>query len=374
MTGERERPLPVMKFHTAAAIIALPYSSLSAAASSKTSKKAPTPPPTTPKAGKYEVWGSDQSNSVPGQTSKGVNGSLLWIWDSDSIQDQLGGGVAATPLTCSPDKAAGPCDLLTIFPQDLVESGSGALLGNLSQFGRLHGTIPDPSTRYVTANIFAPGGGYVGIIDTVTKEAVGLFRVTQTSATGPQRSVHMSFWSADGLHIIIDNLHGKMIERIDVTRDNKGKITKLVFNANAGVYLGGSFNKIADATSFSGLNAFGNNLTGSVSGDYSLAGKFTWYELWYCQLRKSALTSFFISKLYHPLLDTGDLTPAGKKKEWNCIDVIPESQKPQGGCRPNNVPICPITSSGGYAYVTLGGGGLFVLKTSKYILRAFLPS
>lgn len=75
------------------------------------------------------------------------------------------------------------------------------------------------------------------------------------------------------MHIIIDNLNGKMIERIDVTRDSEGKITKLVYNANAGVYLGGSFNKIADATSFSGLNAFGNQLIGSVSGDYSLAGK-----------------------------------------------------------------------------------------------------
>ena len=33
----------------------------------------------------YEVWGSDQSNTVTGETSAGVNGSFLWIWDSDSI-------------------------------------------------------------------------------------------------------------------------------------------------------------------------------------------------------------------------------------------------------------------------------------------------
>ena len=59
--------------------------------------------------------------------------------------------------------------------------------------------------------------------------------------------------------------------------------------------------------------------------------------------------------------DTGNLTPAGVCKESGC-DV---DKEPHGGGRPNNVPICPITSLNGNGYVTLGGGGLFVLKIGK---------
>lgn len=221
----------------------------------------------------YEVWGSDQSNSVAGQSGPGSKGSFLWIWDSDSINAQLTEGVDATPLSCTPSDTEGPCDLLDIFPQDLQEVGTGEQLSNLAGFGRLHGVIKDPSNLYVTANIFTPQGGYVGVIDTETKEAIALFRVTQTDGNSNGRSVHMSFWSTDGSAIIVDNLHGKMIERIDVTRDKKGKITDLVFNKSAGIYLGTNFNLVSGASAFEGQNAFGNSLIGSVGGDYSNAGK-----------------------------------------------------------------------------------------------------
>lgn len=65
----------------------------------------------------------------------------------------------------------------------------------------------------------------------------------------------------------------------------------------------------------------------------------------------------------HVQTDTGNLTPAGKRKE--CGGVIPDDEKPQGGCRPNNVPICPIPSTNNNVYVTLGGGGLFVVKVGE---------
>eukprot|EP00984_Skeletonema_dohrnii_P007013 scaffold2499_cov70-Skeletonema_dohrnii-CCMP3373.AAC.1 len=219
--------------------------------------------------GGYEVWGADQSNSVAGETPAGVKGSFLWVWDSESIADQLAGGADATPLSCTPNDTVGPCNLLDIFPQDLKEVGSHAALEDLTAFGRLHGVINDPSNLYVTANIFAPSGGYVGIIDTKTKEAIALFRVTKTTGNASGRSVHMSFWSTDGSAILVDNLHGKMIERIDVTRDKKGKIIDLVFNKSAGVYLGTGFSAVAEATAFNGNNAFGNPLIGSVSGSYA---------------------------------------------------------------------------------------------------------
>lgn len=276
----------------------------------------------------YEIWASDQSNSVPGEMSLGTRGSFLWVWDSESVEDQLKDAEQeAVPLSCTPDKTTGPCDLLDIFPSTLercTASGcTGELLRDLDSFGRLHGVIKDPFNRYVTANIFAPGGGYVGVIDTKTKEAIALFRVTKTASS---RSVHMSFWSADGSAIIIANLNGKMIERIDVKRSGNGSITGLEFNVGAGTYLGKSFTKQEDASYFKGTNAFDRPLIGSITGAYSNA-------------------------------DTGDLTPSEVCKESDCAGI-----QPLGGARTNNVPICPIPSSDNNVYVTLGGGGLFVLK------------
>mmetsp|Transcript_77 Transcript_77/g.200 ORF Transcript_77/g.200 Transcript_77/m.200 type:complete len:610 (-) Transcript_77:213-2042(-) len=278
----------------------------------------------------YEIWGSDQSNSVPSQGSAGVKGSYLWIWDSKSIGNQLNGRGDAIPLSCTPSVSVGPCNLLDVFPSTLEEYGSngaptGALLGNLPKFGRLHGMLKDPQNKYVNANIFAPGGGYIGIINTKTKEAVALFRVTEFNQNANGRSVHMSVWSDDGSAIIIANLHGKAIERIDVVRDSVGNITSLKFNKSATIGLGKGINVLSKATSFLGSNAFGNSLIGTTVGDYSNA-------------------------------DLSDLTPNGVCKENGCTGT----QATAGG-RVNNVPICPITSKHDNAYVTLGGGGLLVL-------------
>ena len=156
----------------------------------------------------YEVWASDQSNSVPGVASRGIEGSWIWVWDSKDVKRQLKGGPDAVSLPCGPDMlnptATGPCNLLDVFPGTLEEydadgQPTGNTLADLNGFGRLHGMLPDPQQRYLNANIFAPSGGYVGIIDRQTKAAVGLFRVTGTNVAGNDtRSVHMSFWSEDG--------------------------------------------------------------------------------------------------------------------------------------------------------------------------------
>ncbi|WP_173195941.1 hypothetical protein [Parvularcula mediterranea] len=289
----------------------------------------------------YEVWASDQSNSVSGVSGNGLSGSYLWIWDSNDIEAQLAGGADATPVGCGPNNGGkarsnvGPCDLLDVFPQDLREfDGSGKPTGNrlsdLNGFGRLHGMLPDPQNRYVTANIFAPGGGYVGIIDTETKEAVGLFRVTGTNVGGGTdvRSVHMSFWDSTGSAVIIANLNGKVLERIDVRRNGSGKIKGLTFNKAASLGVGKGMAVTAEATVFRGKNAHGRKMMGSVAGNYDEAA-------------------------------FADLTPNGFCKENGCADG-PDA--PFGG-RPNNVIICPIPSENRKAYVTMGGGGLLVADT-----------
>lgn len=288
-------------------------------------------------AGGYEVWASDQSNSVPGQTALGVKGSFLWIFDSEKIEEQLNGGEDAVSEPCTPDATQGPCDIFDVFPEGLLgfpkdkRGGTAGKLRDLEGFGRLHGVISDPQQKYVVANMFTPRGGYVGIIDTRTKEAVGLFRVTKfeydAAPGGPRRSVHMSFWDQNGgKYILIDNLHGKAIERINVIRDENDDIVDLQFDQSATIGLGKNMVVAEPALFFQGKNAFKNKLIGSVIGDYADA-------------------------------DLGDLTPNNVCKENGCSSG--DGNGAMGG-RGNNLPICPITSANDFLYITLAGGGMFV--------------
>lgn len=286
----------------------------------------------------YEVWASDQSNSVAGVVGNGLKGSYLWIWDSRDIEAQVAGGPDAEPLGCGrpgnlgAPAPEGPCDLLDVFPQSLREytaqgQATGNTLADLDGFGRLHGMIADPQGLYVNANIFAPGGGYVGIIDTRRKEAIALFRVTGSNvgSNATARSVHMSFWSDDGSAILIANLNGKILERIDVTRSSSGRITDAALNLSAALGVGKSMVVTAPATVFKGNNQNGRALLGRITGNYDAA-------------------------------DLADLTPGGSCKENGCVSGDDGAM----GGRPNNLIICPITSDNNNAYVTMAGGGLLV--------------
>ena len=278
----------------------------------------------------YEVWGADQSNSVPGEDARGVNGSFLWIWDSESVERQLAGGPAAKAIGCGrgSQEGRGPCDLRFVFPGRLREFDADGPTGNrlrdLPGFGRLHGMLPDPQNMYMNVNIFAPGGGYVGIIDGRTKGAIALFRVTGTSAG---RSLHMSFWNSDGSALLLANLNGKVLERIDVVRNRKGRITDAKFNLSASLGVGKGMVISASAKAYRGRNALGRRLVGRVIGDYEPAA-------------------------------FADLTPNGVCKENGC-----DGNDGVMGGRPNNVIICPIVSDNDNAYITFGGGGLLVAKT-----------
>jgi hypothetical protein len=159
---------------------------------------------------------------------------------------------------------------------------------------------------------------------------VGLFRVTNFNfssgtSTATSRSVHMTFWSDDDSFLLISNLNGKAIERINVIKDQTGKIINLVFDRSATLGLGKGMTVAASAAVFSGLNEHGNQLIGTVGGDYALA-------------------------------DIQDLTPNGACKENGC----PGGRNGNAGGRGNNLPICPIPSSTNKLYITLAGGGLLV--------------
>ncbi len=283
-----------------------------------------------PRSQQYEVWGADQSNSVADAKSRGIKGSWIWVWNSKDVEKQIKTGKTAKPIGCDGKNhpGDGPCNVYDVFPFRLLEYDQNGATGDSlgMDFGRLHGMLPDPQNRYMNANLFSPGGGYVGIIDGETKEAIALFRVTGTNAG---RSVHMSFWNNDGSALLVANLHGKVLERIDVTRDLDGKIIAATFNQSAALGVGKNMTISDQAKVYLGANSHGNPMLGSISGSYDLTNGF------------------------------GDLTPQNICKENGCDDG------PNGelGGRANNVIICPIVSSSNKAYLTFGGGGLFVADT-----------
>jgi hypothetical protein len=153
----------------------------------------------------YDVWAADQSNTAPGQTGLGVKGGLLWIWNGKAIERLVTfGGKPPKPLPCTPDAEQGPCDILEMFPPDLLSDSTAIRLGDLPGFGRLHGALIDPYNKYAALSMFVPGGGYIGIVDTRTKEAIALFRATRfrLKVAGVDtfgRSVHMNYWTEVGI-------------------------------------------------------------------------------------------------------------------------------------------------------------------------------
>ncbi len=275
----------------------------------------------------YEVYAADQSNSVANAgywstdddgnpifvRARGIDGSFIWVWQGEDVEIQANGGANAVPVKY---------DMHDVFPGTLVETGTGTTLGALhasgENFGRLHGMLSDPQGMYMNINMFVTGavaGGYVGIIDGETKEPVALFQVTKT---GSGRSLHMSFWNNDGSALLLANLHGRILERINVNRDANGRIISAEYDLSASLNVGPSPTIVDSASGFN-----------PAAGDMSLPS-----------MVPSTVTGTYDDA------DLGLTTPSGAAR--------------QGVERPGNVIVCPIVSSKGNVYVTMGGGGLIV--------------
>ena len=267
----------------------------------------------------WEVWLSDQSDSADIGTDNpaGTYGSRIIIYESSDI-------LAAPPGSYAEDDPNyGPTviEATDVFPAALEELGL-----NLR---RLHGMLMHPPThRYVSVNFFGPGAGLVGIIDAegqceelanglrecrpiqgdpeeAAKLGKALFRTTGPEGSPP--SNHMSFFTADGTKLIVANLGAKLLERIDYDAETD----TFAFNKAATLDLVGGRDLTAmEAEADSTLSG------GRVSGEYAN---------------------------FQPTT-----TPSGALKE--------------GPGRANNVVVCPIISSNNqHAYVTFGGGGLFIV-------------
>ncbi len=266
----------------------------------------------------WEVWLADQSNSadISTETPTGTFGSRILIYEGRDI-------MAAAPGTYAedhPEFAPTVIEAADVFPHALSELGVNV--------ERLHGMLPDPSHRYMNANFFGPGVGLVGIIDAegqctlsdngfkqcapiqggpraAEQLATALFRTTGPEGSAP--SNHMSYFSRDGTKLLVANLGAKLLERIDYDQETG----TFIFNKAATLDLVGGRDLTAmEAMADSTLPA------GQVRGEY---------------------TNF--QTIY---------TPSGALKE--------------GPGRPNNVLVCARSSSNNqHVYLTLGGGGLFVV-------------
>ncbi len=172
--------------------------------------------------GSYEVWLSDQANSlgITSGTPSGTHGGQIRIYDSADLE-------RPTPV----DRP-----LILDVTRDLFPNADITTNAHVS---RIHGIMPSPDNRYMALNFVT--SGHLGIVDGESKKSVCLFRTTQTS-TGRQN--HMSFWSPTGNQVIVANQNGRMLERVDVRRNSSGAVTDFVFNAAASLDLVGGPGRI----------------------------------------------------------------------------------------------------------------------------------
>lgn len=245
-------------------------------------------------AEEYEVWLSDQANTqgITTENPNGTHGGKIRIYEGSDLEQN--------PPINRPTVLDVTADL---FPTALATTGA--------HVARIHGVLPSPDHVYMALNFVA--SGHLGIVDGRTKKPVCLFRTTGTS-TGRQN--HMSFWTPDGHHIIVANQNGRILERVDVVRNEEGVPERFAFNGAASLDLVGGPGRVlgqpvaVDADETDGIAC---QVTGLVADGQPTT------------------------------------TPTGAAK-----------QAP--GLRVTNAPICPVpTSTGRHAFVTLGGGGMFVV-------------
>lgn len=248
-------------------------------------------------AEEYEVWLSDQANTqgISSQSLTGTHGGKIRIYESTDLDQD--------PPVNNPVVLDVTADL---FPS--ADATTGA------HVSRIHGILPSPDHVYMALNFV--GSGHLGLVDGRTKQPVCLFRTTGTT-TGRQN--HMSFWTPDGQHIIVANQNGRMLERVDVVRNQDGMPEQFVFNGTASLDLVGGPNRIQAQPIAVDMEP-SDGISCSVSGVVADAQPTT--------------------------------TPTGASKQ-------------AAGLRTLNAPICPIPASNSrHAFTTLGGGGMFVIDVT----------
>ncbi len=276
----------------------------------------------------YEVWVSDQTNSTGVSFASVACTATTKVITEGGLCYSVGGSGGNIHIYSGSDLDDGTPDTATPTTIGVHNLWTNASTETGSSPTRLHGMLPDPAHKYMNVNFV--GSGHLAILDvsktnsttcTATDNScvVALFRST---GTPNGRQNHMSFWSPDGSKLMVANQGGRMLERVDLTRDSTNAITGASWNRDATLDLVGGTAATRATTTAVAATSFP---TGSVGGAYATA-------------------------------ETGGgfSTSTGL------------NAKQDATLRPTNTVICPIAASNNqHAFVTLGGGGMFVVDYTQ---------
>ncbi len=269
----------------------------------------------------YEVWVSEQTNSQPDPTTGYYDTPLAY---GGRLLVYQGSDLEQTPPVDSPTVL----DVTAVWSPMPPAPGGGNSWGNLT---RIHGMIPSPNHNYLAVAFVA--SGHLGIIDARTQAPVALFRFQGTVAgnldgagaaisgsTASGRQNHLALWSPGGDYLLVSNQNGKLFERIKVTWDAaRENIVALDYDAANTIDLVGGAGRMV-ATQGPLGHSYDAGVTVTVTG-----------------------------------------TPADGQSRLMTLNGI-SHYKQHATNRPNNAPICAaVAGDGRTAYVTIAGGGLFVV-------------
>jgi hypothetical protein len=308
----------------------------------------------------YEVWLSDQTNtrcigssgeceaastdSVTGgaiaainNADTGTHGGRIHIYDSTQLD-------VASP--------SGSGNSAAIIKDTTADWFPNAKLDTSGHVVRNHGILPTPDHEFMIVNFV--GSGHLGVVNGDTKNAVCLFRSTGTS-TGRQN--HMSFPSPGGDYILVANQAGKMMERVNITRDLDGVATAFTWDETATLDLVGGAARLAagqepravDMDTTDGISCDMLTSTGlatAVPGAAVNTSVAKGTAAWSAGSGQSA--SFTLGTKTYTKQATSAVT------EFGTVSY-----------RPNNQVVCPLVTSNNMVFTTLAGGGMFVVDLTS---------
>lgn len=146
-------------------------------------------------AGGYEVWVTDQNNTVGYSTAnpRGTHGGRLLIYDSADL-----------------DREEGPLNQPTIYFMDQMFAVGGPNNTTGAAVTRPHMLAVNPMYDYVALTFVS--SGHVAILHGTTKQPKAFFRMS-TGYAG-QRQAHAALWTPDGQSLVVANQNGRLLERI----------------------------------------------------------------------------------------------------------------------------------------------------------------
>jgi hypothetical protein len=152
------------------------------------------------KAGGFEVWVIDQSNTT------GLSyGGKLYVYEGSDLMGE--DASSAAPIASIDLATLGGAGGLCTVATDTLGSGSGAnpVRPHMIMFNSTH----------THAWVSFVGSGHVAVFDAVNRTALACFRTH--AGAGGVRQAHATFPSPDDSYALVANQNGRLLERIDTS-------------------------------------------------------------------------------------------------------------------------------------------------------------